>query len=246
MATPYSIAITMSQDTVTSLLKEGYSLYASKGVQTTMKGGAPLVWFSTQKFSQTTTVAWTEQYQGYTSQSSMIPTGTVTAGAAYDMSLGSTLTITDAAGDGTVTTGGTGNAISILNGTTSPFPSSGISQVNPDTNKATPLCAFPLHGGGLNVFAPKELVLLAFATLAVDTGKVIFQSFAPAALFDLTSENELSVGYDIDKGWLTADPNIKLYQAGTDLAPLLLVPSASLSRRALASFSPQKAAAPRG
>lgn len=243
MAT-YKITITMPQATVQGLQNSVYSLYAFKGVSApSTKGGVPLVWFSSTTFSQTTVVSWEEQYDGYTSQSAIIPQGTITAGASYPMDLGTILNITDSAGDGNVVSGGTINALSLNNTTTSPFPSAGISQLNATTNQTSPLCAFPLSGGNLSVFAPIEIVVLGFATHSVDTGTVIMQSFTPAAQFNLTVENELAVAYGINTGWASTDPNITLLPSGTDLVPVLLRASASLSKRLVASYAqaPQKA-----
>lgn len=237
MATSYSITITMDQSTVEALTNQGYSLYGFKGVQSPMpsSAGAPLVWFKSDQFSLSTLVQWEEQYQGYTSKSQIIPQGKITAGAAYDMNLGSVLDITSPTGTGTVVTGGTENAISLNNETTSPFASSGISQVIDGT--ANPLCAFPLNGLNMNVYAPIELVLLEFATTPVDTGTVIYQSFSQAALFNLTTEPDISIAYDLNKGWQTTDPNVTLCAAGTNLAPLLLQSSNVLAKRAVASFA---------
>ncbi|MFT3769745.1 MAG: hypothetical protein QM820_30275 [Minicystis sp.] len=249
MAT-YKITINMTPTTAKTLFDNGYSLYAFKGVRVgrSAKGGAPLVWFSTTTFAPQTVVSWEEQYQGYVSQNAIIPQGTVTASASYDMHLGSTLEISDATGFGVVVDGkGPANAISLHNNTQFPFPSSGISQLNDTTKEANPLCAFPLFGGNLSSFAPMELVLLQFATQVVNTGAVIYQSFAPAALFDLTVENELTISYDINNNWLTTDPNVTLLPAGADLTPQLLRPSPSLSKSTVAAFqrATPKAEAPR-
>lgn len=239
MATPFSITITMDQPTVAALTNQGYSLYGFKGVQSTMSptAGAPLVWFQSSNFSLNTVVEWQEQFQGYTSRSAIIPNGRIIAGAAYDMDLGSTLNIDSTSGTGTVVTTGPSNAISLNNQTTSPFPSSGISQVIDGV--ASPLCAFPLNGRNMNAYAPISLVLLEFATAVVNTGTVLFQSFSQAALFDLTTDPELSVSYDINEGWLTTNPLIKTYPAGTNIAPLLLTSPRSLSRSVVSSFQKQ-------
>lgn len=237
MATPYQISISMNPNTVNALTDGGFSLYGFKGAQTTMKGGMPLVWFQSQKFSLSTIVTWQEQFQGYTSQSAIVPNGGITASASYDMDLGQTLNVTSSAGIGNVTSGGTQNALSISNNTTSPF-TCGISQMSGSGSAAvaTPICAFPLYGNGLDVFAPIELVLLSFATTPMNTGTVIAQSFTQACLINLTTESEMSVSYDINTGWDGAgSPNVQLYPAGTSLVPLLLQSSPSLARRVLAA-----------
>jgi len=224
MATPYSITITMDQNTVNKLVASGFKLYGFKGAKTTLQGGAPLIWFQTEKFSLTTEVSWTEQYQAYTSLSQIIPNGQIEASAAYNISLGQTLNVTNVSGTGQVVTGGTENAISINNKNTTPF-TCGVSQVNSVTKVAKPLCAFPLYGLALDVLAPIELVMLEFATEAHNTGTVIYQAFSQAALIDLTSQSQIPVTFDINQGWSAGGtPSVRFFPAGTNLAPLLLKP----------------------
>jgi hypothetical protein len=222
MATSYGITISMKQPTVVALQSGGFSLFGFKGVQTTMQGGAPLVWFKTQQFSLTTQVAWKEQYQAYTSQSQIIPNGQITASAAYNINLAQTLNVTSPAGTGAVVTGGVQNAISINNQTTTPM-TCGVSQLQGTSDAATALCAFPLYGLALDVMAPIELVMLEFATTAVNTGTVIYQTFSQAALIDLTAASEMAVSFDINTGWAAdGNPAVQFFTAGTNIAPLLL------------------------
>jgi hypothetical protein len=214
----------MDQNTVNSLQGGGFALYGFKGVQTALQGGAPLVWFQTRQYSLKTVVPWTEQYQAYTSLSQIIPNGQIQASAAYDIDLAQTLNVTNPSGTGQVVTGGTQNAISILNQTTTAF-TSGISQFNNLTDAASPLCAFPLYGLAMDVMAPIQLVLLEFATVAVNTGTVVYQAFSQAALIDLTTQSNIAVSFELNTGWSAGgDPNVKFYPAGTNLAPLLLKP----------------------
>jgi hypothetical protein len=224
MATPYGINITMDQSTVIALQSSGFSLYGFKGVQTSLQGGAPLVWFQSRQFSLNTDVTWQEKYQAYTSNSAIIPNGQITASAAYSIDIGQTLNVDNPAGTGKVTTGGVQNAISINNQTTTQF-SCGISQVQGTTNTATPLCAFPLFGLGLDAMAPIELVMLEFATASVNTGTVIYQAFSQAVLVDLTVESQVPVSFNINTGWsANGSPYAKFFPAGTNIAPLLLKP----------------------
>ncbi|MCA9527348.1 MAG: hypothetical protein KC549_13750 [Myxococcales bacterium] len=234
MATPYSIDISMSQSTVAALVNGGFKLYAFKGVQTTMGGGAPVVWFESTAFSLTTTISWEEQYQAYTSTSAIIPSGRIVASAAYDADLGQELTVTSSAGTGTVGNGATDGAISILNATTTPF-TCGISQVV--NNQASPLCAFPLFGNNLDVMAPIEKVLLMFATDSINTGTVIYKAYSQGVLVDLTGATDRDVSYDMNTGW--AWGGFSWGQAvapNKDLVPLLIDSSSSLAKKRLRSL----------
>src|SRR5262245_10433265 len=128
MATSYSINITMNQPTVTALQSGGFSLYGFKGVQTTMQGGAPLVWVQSKTFALNTVISWQEQYQAYTTTGQINPNSQITASSAYNIDFDQTLNVTSPAGTGSVVTGGTTNAISINNTTTTPLVC-GVSQV---------------------------------------------------------------------------------------------------------------------
>jgi hypothetical protein len=222
MATPYGINITMNQNTVVALQSGGFALYGFKGVQTTLQGGAPLVWLQSQQFSLNTNIAWEEQYQAYTSLSQIIPNGQITASATYSIQLGQTLDVTNPSGTGQVVTGGTANAISIANQTNTQMVC-GVSQLQDVTNTSTPLCAFPLYGNALDVMAPIELVMLEFATAVVNTGTVVYQAFSQAILVDLTVQSQIAVTFDINNGWsANGSPYAQFYPAGTNIAPLLL------------------------
>lgn len=235
LATNYGIAIDMSDETVTALSNGGFYLYAFKGVQTTMKGGAPTVWFKTNTYSVSTDISWAEQYQAYSSKSVLVPNGQIKASAAYNVDLGQTFNINSEKGTGEVVQGGVDGAISIRNNTQTQF-TSGISQVV--DGKASPLCAFPQYGNNLNVMAPIQKVLLMFSTQPVNTGTVIYQAYSAGGLFDLTGVTERQVSYDINKGWDWGGGAWgKQIAAQASLVPLLIESSASLEERTMAAFT---------
>lgn len=235
MATNYQVDIDMDAKTVESLLQSKFLLYGFKAVRTTAGGGAPLVWFKSGTYSTNTDVSWQTQFQAYTSHSDIIPDGKIEASFSENIDLNQTLKVTTEAGTGTVVGGSTASAISVLNETTKQF-TCGISQVK--DGKANPMCAFPLFGNHLNVFAPIEKVLLMFSTLPVNTGTVIEQSYGPGLFIDLTGApgNKREVRYDINLGWSwdggvwarTVAPNEKL-------VPLLIENSARETRELMAA-----------
>lgn len=197
MSTPYEIDISLSPDTVTQLKDEGFALYGFKAVATTIRGAAPLVWFRTLTFLNTTKVHWSEQYQAYISTSPIITNGEIDASANVDMDLGGTANV-DAAGILTPMGDGTPGAISINNQSSNHW-TCGISQMAEGT--ANPMCAIPLNGKMLDVIVPIEKVLLTFASNTVDTGTVIYKCFSSGLMIDLTAKNTRSVAFDIDNGW---------------------------------------------
>ncbi|MFP2898008.1 hypothetical protein [Corallococcus sp. 4LFB] len=241
MATNYQITISMSDETLTALTDSGYYLYGFKGVSTSMKNGAPLVWFQSQAYSQSTLIQWQEQYQAYTSTNAIIPGGHIAASAAYNIDLEQTLNVTGQSGIGQVVKGGTPGAISIVNQTSSHTPfTCGISQTQTIAGGAsfnTPLCAFPLHGVGTDVMAPIERCLLMFATEQVNTGTVISKAYCEGIVADLTGGAPRSLSFDIDKGWSwDGGAWASSVAAQTQLAPLLISSStvSSISRKLVA------------
>jgi hypothetical protein len=235
MSTPYEIDITMSSDTATSLKNNGYQLYGFKSVQTSARGGAPLVWFVTGTFSVSTAVKWSEQYQAYTTNSSAISGGSVTASYSVNMDLGWIFDVSTSAGTGgTPGTGGNPKAITIENTSGDQF-TAGISEtvVNADgTSSSNPLCAFNLFGTTTLQIAPVEQVLLMFATDSYNTGTVVYNAFTNGLLIDLTQANLRSVKFDINAGWSslpTAGASwAQQVSNNAPLAPLLIdTPAAS-------------------
>jgi hypothetical protein len=233
-ATPYSVDIAMNQDTVTALKEGRFVLYGFKAVKTS-GAGAPLVWFDYSNYGLNTELAWSEQYQAYTSLSKIISGGEITTTNPYDIDLGNTLNVDGDTGTGYVDTlHGVPQAISIHNETNTQF-TCGISQTAPGGGTA-PMCAFNLFGGSLDVIAPIEQILLMFSSTPVNTGTVIYQAYSRGLMIDLTGENSRSVGYDVNLGWSwDGGPWGKQVKANEALAPLLIQSSPSLARRQLAS-----------
>lgn len=236
-ASDYQVTITMSDTTANALSLAGFFLYGFKAVQSTNNSGLPLVWFKTQTYSTNTVITWAEQYEGYTSTSTLIPNGEIVATFSAPMALGQTLLVNQPTGTGEVDNGGVPTAISIQSAVQKQF-TCGISQTPSGSTTPSPMCAFPLYGDTLDVIAPIEKVLLMFSTNPVNTGVVIEQSFSAGLLIDLTSSNQRQVSYDINTGW-SWDGGAwgQPIAASTHLAPLLVdapaPPARNFQRRAL-------------
>ncbi|MFA6117245.1 MAG: hypothetical protein WC729_24820 [Sphingomonas sp.] len=215
----YEIDISMSPATIETLKNEGYALYGFKVVQTAAKGGAPLVWFKTTKILTGTKVLWEEAYQAYVSTSDIITNGVIDASTSCDITLGQTAEI-DPSGVITSSSDGTEGAISINNLGTTPY-TAGISQMTDGIAKA--MCAIPLHGMALDEIVPIEKVLLMFASNTVNTGTVIYKSFSPGLLVDLTAAPTRPVAFDIDLGWSWGTGTWAIQVAAeANLVPLLI------------------------
>jgi len=241
-ATEYSAQITMSAETVTQLQENGYQLYGFKGFDGP-PNGVPVVWFSTNVFSENTTISWTEQYAAYTSlQTNLAPGTQVVASSSSEITLGQLDTI-GIGGVGTVSNDGSAGEIAVLNKTTTQF-TCGLSVMNLTTGSANPICALPLFGLALDNFAPIELVYFMFATDAVNTGVVIEQAFAPGIQVDMSGGiTSAALEFDINTGW--SGPGYTTnYPADQNLLPVLVNPGGAkhVSQRQARRFRTNKAA----
>ncbi|HEY0015638.1 MAG TPA: hypothetical protein VGC13_04945 [Longimicrobium sp.] len=223
MATPYSITITIPDETVTTLKSGGYQLYGFKGVRGP-RTGKPLVWFATEDYSETTALTWSEEYFAYTSRSvKLTPSTRITATGQDAVNLGQLVTVA-AGGVGTVSQGPDPRAIAILNAASPPTDFvCGLSQPNGIDPKPLPICAFPLPAGMEDLIVPIAQVFLMFASAPVNTGTVIEQSYGWGALVDLTADHDMEVKYDlkVPTQWVQV-PGITASAPNTDLIPLLI------------------------
>lgn len=204
MASTYQVIIGMSADTLTALANSGFYLYGFKAVRSSDQAGRPLVWLRTPNCAQTTIVDWTNEFEAFISDSTIVD-DQIIVGTSVTILLGQTWQVESSAG-GPVYADGSEPDISILNLTSQPF-TCGISETQ--NGIASPLCAMPLNGNSLSVISPVEKLLLLFSTASVSTGSVIDGAFSlkgPGAyslaiLVDLTDESYRSVSFDINDGW---------------------------------------------
>jgi hypothetical protein len=222
MANSFQVTINLDAQTVTDLTNDGFLLYGFKGLDGPPQA-APVVWFSTDQFSENNQIIWQEQYGGYTSRTTPVaPMAKIVAEASAPMNLGQLMTIGDG-GVPTVTNDQDGGVIEILNGTNTKF-TCGVTVLNPVTNSANPICAFELFPGNLEEFLPIEKIFLMFATKPVDTGTVIEQSFGPGILIDMTGQTApvvVSYTTSLANGW-SGPGNTTNFAPDADLRPLLV------------------------
>lgn len=216
MATSYKVDVTMTGETLDGL--KGYHLYGFREVPGPA-GAKPVLWFQTTSFELTSTIAWTEDYQVYTSLDDATQ---VEPAASYPVELGQVLRVTSPTGAGEVTSqGGVDGAISVLNLTSTSF-TCGIAQAQPN-GSLVPVSVLPLPGNSANQIVPDEKIILMFATVPLNTGVVVEQAYSPAILIDLTGVSNRSVSYDIQSGWSWQNQAgwATLYSATQDLLPLI-------------------------
>jgi hypothetical protein len=222
MANQFQVNLNLDGQTVIDLTKNGFLLYGFKGLDGPPKA-APVVWFSTNQFSESNQIIWQEQYGGYTSRTTPIaPKAKIVAEASAPMTLGQLMTI-DAGGVPTVTNDQDLGMLEILNATNTTF-TCGVTVVDPVSQTANAICAFELLPGDLEEFLPIEKIFLMFATVPVDTGTVIEQSFGPGILIDMTGQTApvvVSFTTSIANGW-SGPGNTTNFAADADLLSLLI------------------------
>jgi len=217
----FKVEISMDTNTLNKLKDGGYKLFGFKAVQVSVKGGVPLVWFSTDEYLTTTSVQWEESYEAYIStQVSPSQGTTIIASNTASIDLGNTMNVTKNGAVDVETTGQAGS-ISVVAELGKQW-TTGINQLV--QGKTQPLCAIPLFGGNLNIITPRQKVLLMFATAPYSTGTVIVQSFSSGILVDFTGGfDNRQVTYEINNGWgPTTQTWAKIIPVSTELTPLLI------------------------
>jgi hypothetical protein len=228
MSTAYQVSISMDAQTVEALYDSGYALYAFAAVQCSDQAGAPLVWMK-PPFAETTVVEWPAKYAVYTASPGAGEP--VVPGFSVPVALGQTLTV-QPSGIGVVTEDGTAGAVTILNGTASPFRC-GISQRGSGGGMA-PVCVMPLYGNFSQIIVPLPQILLLFATESLVVGETVSLAPGPGVLVDLGGASQRAVSFDVNEGWDWGKATWGTpVPAGTPLAPLLVEPSPGLGAQAL-------------
>lgn len=199
MSVTYSINITLDNDTLAKLSKSGQSLRAYKGVRGSVGDGFSALWFTTTNFSQTVNIQWDEEYGGYVDNSVLKPGNVINTGKIQDMKPGYLLSV-NSSGITTVTTNGTAGELDIKNTGTTELICGAGQKIN---NNMSPLCALPLYGNDFRNITPLEKILLNFDYGIFQTGTIVEKAWIKSILIDFsqTGETELSVSYNIDKGW---------------------------------------------
>lgn len=230
MADSFGVHITIPGDTVAQLQKNKFQLYGFKAVNAS-SSGAPVVWFSTRRYSASTRIDWVETHGAYTSTVTPVAGAVITASAFCPAVLGDEVTVAEG---GLVSVTGRGpdsRGIAIQNGTIDTF-TCGITQFPPSLaenprNAEVPICAFTLLPSSLDLIIPVKKVLLLFASEQLDTGTVLERSFSWGALIDLTHSpsHEVSANYDLTRPtqW-EPTPEVAPVKPGDALQPLLVGP----------------------
>lgn len=218
----------MDDKTLSKLQERKYILFAFRAVETSAEGGLPVIWFSTNGYSETTNVSWQETYGAFASTTEVKSGTKIDANCQKEINLNQKMEVVSPLQCKEPVDGITG-CISVLNKRDAELPSCGISEKN-QANEFAPLCAFPLFGGNLIMIKPIQKVFLMFANKPIVTKTVIAQSVGPGILIDLTNKQERTVTYDVDKNWSwdKQEGYAATYEAGSDLAPRLILPSETM------------------
>ena len=222
------LTITMSAATVQGLQDEDYALYAFTAVHygprltqaRAFGGGYPLVWLRQKGYLTNTVVRFDDALpSAYVSATALAENAVIQVGDSYVSALGQTVLV-DENGLLTGLTTGSPGTVSILN-TGQAAWTCGLSL--PVNQATTPICAFPLHGGAIDMIAPTATVLVMFAIDSIPLGSAVSTAYSNGLRVDFGSETQRIVDFDIDMGWsANAAVWARTVPAGTDIGSLLI------------------------
>lgn len=220
--TDLKVTIGIDAKTIAQLQEKNYNLFAFRAVETS-GSGAPVVWFSTDGYGETTIVKWKESYQAFASNSEIKAGAQITAGCQRPIELGQMMNV-DLPIQCHNPVDGTKGVITIYNTNgKAEIPSVGINEEDPEGN-SSPLCAFSLFGLNDIMIVPIQKVFLMFASKKIVTSTVIALSSGPGILIDLTQNQECKVNYLANGGWDWDHDKViaKEIPANSELAPHLI------------------------
>ena len=213
------ITVTLSNDTIQALQGMGYALYAMQKFNITSAGGKPQVWRAMTGLANNVAIAFDIQYAAYMSDPQVLGTVVMESTTAAPVQLGQTATLGEDRAL-VVTTDGTADAVTLVNGTTQRFIT-GLAALG-ESAAPTPLIAAPLYGLGEAIMAPLDQYLLTFSTQGLAPGTPIDHSMSQSLLIDMSGQTTVTAPYDINTGWNTAGVSgAQLVKAGTPLGPIL-------------------------
>ena len=222
------LTITMSAATVQGLQDEDHALYAFSAVRygprltqaRAFGGGYPLVWLRQETYLTNTVVAFDDAMpSAYISTTDLTENAIIQVGNSATTALGQTIVV-DENGQLTGLTTGSPGTISIHN-TGQTAWTSGLSL--PVDMATMPICAFPLHGGAMDMIAPTATVLVMFAINSIPLGSAVSTAYSNGLLVDFGSVTARAVDFDIDTGWsANAAVWARTVPAGTDIGSLLI------------------------
>jgi hypothetical protein len=227
--TTYRVTIDLDNDTLAAL-KNGFQMQVYKGVKTSSPSGAlPTVWFDVNKFANTVTVSWEEEFGGYFSNSQVRNGVVVDISTQQPMNPKDVITLSDTGSASVNTIGGVDGAFSFKSDQPTEWTSGLLSKNS--NGKFAPICAFPQYGAVGNIIAPYEKILILFTQEQLDTGAVVETAVSRSvSIIMSTIAPTANVGFSINKGWDTkGNPQVKENAQNFLLAPDLIIPSATMN-----------------
>lgn len=197
----YQVTISIDSDTQNWLRNSGFTLYAFKAVAG--KNGQPTVWFTSNAFLDNVQVQWSENIQGYISNTVVQPNVVIQASTMKAISLGQTWQVASDESS-TIVSKGQSGAVTFHSEYSGSSLACGLCAQTANGDP-TPYCAFDLEGGISVQLTPIEKVAFILATDSINTGTVIEQAFSDGILIDMTSNNTQSLKYVKGQGWVHSD-----------------------------------------
>jgi len=214
------IAIKLAPATLAALKGLGYALYIMRLFDKTNAQGKALVWLTTTRLEEATSIDFDAVYQAYVSTTQMVGNAVVTVSSSAPVDLGMTATV----GSNmqiAVTRGGNPDGVTIVNGVSTPYTTGLMARAI--GGDFAPIFAEPLYGLAADIAAPLDQFLLTFSTQGVAPGALIEHAVSQSLLVDLSGVLQRAVVFDINNGWSAGGAAwAKPVPAGADLTPVLV------------------------
>jgi hypothetical protein len=227
MSTPatHELTVKVEAASLAALVDAGASLYAFLGFQTSNRTAVPLVFLAEPQLAASMLVAWSEDYQGFVSQT-LLADGVGAPGertieiASFSAArLGDALTLSHTLGLDAAS-GGAPGALTFRSGQPSTL-SCGLSYGGDDFS---PACAATLNPGIDVVLAPLQIALVMLSSSQFEVGAWVSASAGNGLLVDMTAADARIVNYDmkVPGGWVEASQGwAQPVPAGTPLTNVL-------------------------
>ncbi len=199
-----SLSIILPPATVRALQDGSFALYGFAAVRygprlTAMGfgGGYPMVWFRNTRYLQNNVVTWSDAPVAFISASPLAENAVIAVGSSQATAVGGTVQVS-AYGALTPITSGNPGVVSIVNQGAQAWTAGLAVDAG---GGAAPICAFPLHGGLMNMIAPTSKILVMFAINSIMPGTAISTAYSSGLLIDFADQTSRAVTFDIDQGW---------------------------------------------
>jgi hypothetical protein len=199
---PYEVIVSMDENTVSSLQKQGFHLYLFKGVKASVSASS-MVWIKQDLDSDFLKFHWEDSYNGYISPQDINPGTVIDEFTSQALEGGQIAEISSNSYSSLLideTTVGGEQKYYLRNKLKEPIIG-GLTQAHGLVQ--SPICAVSIPAGENNLveMTPLPRVYLTFSTEDHRIGKVLTNTTTAGLLLDMSAHSHIAVSFDIVDGW---------------------------------------------